>query len=129
MKRLFALLIVLAMLVTGTVFPARAADPAKDTTTYGDVDGDSNITAADALVVLKMAVGKQPVKDDAMAKAADVTGDYLSGGKITYNAADALEILKLVVGRTKLFPAEKLNPYATPIYDADGVLTEGQEVD
>ena len=67
---------------------------------YGDVDGDTKVTAADALEVLKSVVGKVTLTDD-QSKAADVDGS----GKV--DAADALEILKKVVGKIDKFPVEE----------------------
>ena len=62
----------------------------------GDVTGDGNIDAKDALAVLKAAVGKQDLTDS-QAKAADVNED----GKI--DAKDALEILKKSVKKPACF--------------------------
>ena len=59
---------------------------------YGDIDGDGNITSADALIVLKAAAGKTTLTDNEM-QAADVNAD----GKV--NSADALEILKYASGK------------------------------
>ena len=58
----------------------------------GDVNGDGNITSVDALMALKMAVGKLPVDF-----IADVNGPGYNGdGRVT--AVDALIILKASVG-------------------------------
>ncbi len=67
----------------------------------GDVDNDGNVTAADALEVLKSVVGKVTLTDDQF-KAADTDGN----GKA--DAADALNILKKVVGKIEFFPIEAL---------------------
>ncbi|MBR6549519.1 MAG: hypothetical protein IKT68_08275, partial [Clostridia bacterium] len=67
---------------------------------YGDVDGDGNVSAADALEVLKAVVGKSTLTDD-QTKAADTDGN----GKI--EAGDALNILKKVVNKIDKFPVEK----------------------
>ena len=58
----------------------------------GDINGDGNINAKDALEALKSAVGKVKL-NDAQKAAADVNGD----GNV--NAKDALEILKFAVGK------------------------------
>ncbi len=67
--------------------------------TYGDVDGDEKVTAADALEVLKSVVGKVTLTDE-QTVVADVDGS----GKA--DAADALDILKKVVGKIDKFPVE-----------------------
>ena len=66
----------------------------------GDVDGDGDVTAADALEVLKSVVGKVTLTDDQFI-AADTDGN----GKA--DAADALNILKKVVGKINEFPVEQ----------------------
>ena len=58
----------------------------------GDVDGDGNVAAADALLILKAVVGKAQLTAQEAA-AADLDGD----GNIA--AADALVVLKIVVGK------------------------------
>jgi len=68
-------------------------------TKYGDVDGDTKVTAADALEVLKSVVGKVNLTG-AQFTAADTDGN----GKA--DAADALNILKKVVGKIDHFPIE-----------------------
>lgn len=60
-------------------------------TKLGDLDGNGNITADDALAVLKHVVGSE-VLGDSGKPFADVNGD----GSVT--ADDALDILKMVVG-------------------------------
>ena len=67
--------------------------------TYGDVDGDGKVTAADALDVLKSVVGKVTLTEEQLVKA-DTDG---SG---TADATDALNILKKVVGKIDRFPVE-----------------------
>ena len=66
---------------------------------YGDVNGDSSVTAADALEILKTVVGKASLSAE-QKKKAEVSGD----GAITAN--DALLILKKVVGKIDRFPVE-----------------------
>lgn len=60
--------------------------------TIGDVNGDGDINAKDALAVLKISVGKL-TPTDAQKAVADINGDGKSDAK------DALEILKYVVGK------------------------------
>ncbi len=67
---------------------------------FGDVDGDQNVTATDALEVLKSVVGKVTLTDEQLVKA-DTDGN----GKI--EATDALNILKKVVGKIDKFPVEQ----------------------
>ena len=70
------------------------------TVLYGDVDGDTKVTAADALEVLKSVVGKVTLTE-AQFTAADTDGN----GKA--DATDALNILKKVVGKIEKFPIEQ----------------------
>jgi CARDB/Divergent InlB B-repeat domain/Dockerin type I domain len=63
---------------------------------YGDVNGDSKVLASDALKVLKIAVGSEPVPTGNEFKRADVDLNE----KIT--ASDALLILKSSVGQLEL---------------------------
>ncbi len=74
--------------------------PSQSTYTPGDVNGDGQVNAADALEVLRYAVHKADLTA-AQQAAADVTGD----GKI--NAADALLILRKAVGKLDRFPVEE----------------------
>ncbi|MBQ6819060.1 MAG: hypothetical protein IJP35_05585 [Clostridia bacterium] len=78
-------------------------EPIVGDVTYGDVDGDTKITATDALEVLKSVVGKTELTA-AQFKAADVSGD----GKV--GADDALLILQYVVGKIDHFPVEENDP-------------------
>ena len=66
---------------------------------YGDVDGDGQITAADALTILKAVVGNITLTQR-QTQLADVDGDAQVG------AADALWILKYVVGKVERFPVQ-----------------------
>ena len=74
--------------------PTPPDDPetSTDVPTAGDIDGDTVINAKDALVALKVAVGKAKLTE-AQKAVADVNKD----GQI--NAKDALEILKYAVGK------------------------------
>lgn len=78
-------------------------EPIVGDVTYGDVDGDTKISATDALEVLKSVVGKVELTA-AQFKAADVSGD----GKV--GADDALLILQFVVGKIDHFPVEENDP-------------------
>lgn len=69
-------------------------------TKYGDLNNDNEVNALDALIALKIAVGKQKA-DAAMMKLADVDGN----GKV--NANDALLMLKKAVNRIDKFPVEE----------------------
>ena len=62
----------------------------------GDINGDGNVTAVDALQALQAASGRITLTD-AQKEAADVTGD----GKVT--AVDALRILQFASGRITSF--------------------------
>lgn len=66
---------------------------------YGDVNGDGEIDAKDALEVLKAAVNKITLTEQ-QTKAADVDGNG------TLDAADALYILKYSVDKIEEFPVE-----------------------
>ena len=74
--------------------PTPPDDPetSTDVPSAGDIDGDTVINAKDALVALKVAVGKAKLTE-AQKAVADVNKD----GQI--NAKDALEILKYAVGK------------------------------
>ena len=72
--------------------PPDDPEPSTDVPTAGDIDGDTVINAKDALVALKVAVGKAKLTE-AQKAVADVNKD----GQI--NAKDALEILKYAVGK------------------------------
>ena len=69
-------------------------------TVYGDLDGDGEITAADARLTLRAAVGLEELPPE-QKKAADVDGD----GEIT--AADARLILRASVGLEDLTNRQK----------------------
>ncbi len=76
------------------------SQPSTPTVKLGDVNGDTDINAKDALEVLKFAVAKT-VLDQTQQTAAEVVGDD------DINAKDALEILKYAVGKITQFPIEK----------------------
>ncbi len=65
---------------------------------YGDADGNSDVTAADARLVLRMAVSLDPLPDDI--RYVDVDAD----GGVT--AADARLVLRKAVNLESVFPAE-----------------------
>jgi len=91
-----------AVIAALEVAPPPVDDPIPGPTdvVYGDLTGDGEVSAADALEVLKSVVGKVTLTDDQKV-AADVTDD----GEVS--AADALDILKKVVGKIDKFAAEK----------------------
>ncbi len=67
---------------------------------YGDVDGDSDVTAADARLALRIAVKLEEAGADAI-RAADVDGED------GVTAADARLILRFAVKLETAFPAQK----------------------
>lgn len=67
---------------------------------YGDLNNDKKVNATDALIALKIAVGKQKA-DEQLIKLADVDGNK------QVNANDALLILKKAVDKIKKFPVEE----------------------
>ncbi len=67
---------------------------------YGDVDLDGEVSAKDALEVLKYSVGML-IFDQQQLESAEVMGDF------TVDAKDALEILKYTVGNIAKFPVEE----------------------
>ena len=68
---------------------------------YGDLNNDGNKSAADALIVLRYIVGKEPNLSEAALLAADVSGED------GIDAVDALLILKYVVNKVHRFPVEQ----------------------
>lgn len=83
MKKILSLLLAAVMLFT-IVIPVFAAEK-------GDVDGDGTITAADARIALRMAVGLDTATDEQK-----LLADYDESG--TVDAADARILLRLSVG-------------------------------
>ncbi|HRT82679.1 MAG TPA: dockerin type I domain-containing protein, partial [Oscillospiraceae bacterium] len=76
--------------------------PANGNATYkakwlGDINGDGNVTAVDALIGLKHVTGEATLSEDQLALA-DVNGD----GKIT--ALDALILLQFISGKLTELP-------------------------
>ncbi len=94
MKRLLAVVLALALCLGLFVTAASAREAC-----YGDVDGNGNINASDALRVLKHAVGKTRLNGEQQTLA-DVNADD------AINASDALMILKRAVGKLSIFPVE-----------------------
>jgi len=76
-------------MIYGGTDPADMPDP-KSENTYGDLDGDGNITSADSLLILRASV-KLEEFDQTKTKLADVDGD----GSIT--SGDSLEVLRYSV--------------------------------
>ncbi|MDO4543959.1 MAG: dockerin type I domain-containing protein [Clostridia bacterium] len=93
----------LTVLVLLTLLPVGAG--AEEQALLGDADGDGNIFAVDASVVLRHLVAITPITDEQLKKNADADGD----GEIT--ALDAAAILRYVVGLDTLPPS---NPTVTP---------------
>ncbi|MBR4867927.1 MAG: hypothetical protein IKU10_02120, partial [Clostridia bacterium] len=75
---------------------------ARASTLYGDLDADGSVTAADALVVLKITVGKVTPTTEQL-ECGDVTADGQT------KADDALDILKFVVGKIDVFTAQVIH--------------------
>lgn len=96
-KRCGILLLAWIMLITAMPLTLAQSD-----VVYGDVNGDGQIAASDALVVLQFTVGKTTPTEQ-QAESGDVNAD----GKT--NASDALDILKFVVGKIKIFTAQLVN--------------------
>lgn len=69
-----------------------------DTIGLGDPNDDGQVDAKDALIVLRVAVGKMQIPDEAKA-VCDVNNDQ------QINAKDALEILKYAVGKPSILDA------------------------
>ena len=67
---------------------------------YGDLDGNGEITSADARLALRASVGLESLSAEAAA-AADVNGDN------TLSAGDARLILRYAAGLESEFPAKK----------------------
>ncbi|MBR4867960.1 MAG: hypothetical protein IKU10_02290 [Clostridia bacterium] len=97
MKKLIGLLLAVVLVVCVFAVPASAA---LEPSVYGDTDGDKEVTATDALNVLKLVVGKEsyPMYNACLW---DVDADW------DVTATDALEILKKVVGKVAIFKAEE----------------------
>ena len=119
MKRLWRTLLALwlaAALAAGGVTASALLDLDEPVGFYGDVNLDGAYNAADALVVLKRAVGKAKLNAK-QTGVADVSGD----GKI--DASDALMILKYSVDKLDKFPAGMVfDSYTltdTPYVDCD----------
>lgn len=71
-----------------------------DAEIFGDLNGDWFVDAKDALIVLKMAVGKMEITEDDL-----WYGDV--DGNTELDAVDALYILKYAVGKIEYFPVEE----------------------
>ena len=99
MKRLQSFLLIIALLFS-IVFVQPATLSLAATTNWGDGDNNGKINAGDALIVLKVAVGKQTVEDDIFLQL-----DVDASGKL--NANDALYILRYAVQKISRFPADQ----------------------
>ncbi len=96
-KRWIGLFMILAMLMTAVPVMSFA-----QSMKYGDLDGDTKITATDALEALKSVVGKVTLSDQQK-----IAGDVNVSSKV--DAADALMILQFVVGKISIFPAQEMS--------------------
>ncbi len=90
-----AVAVLLALALCLCAVPAALA--AKQEHRYGDLDESNTVNAADALQVLRIAVGKAKAEGVA-ATAGDVDGNK------ALNAADAMWILRFAVGKVTTFP-------------------------
>ena len=99
MKRFQSLLLVLCLLF-GILTTSPGTLTLAATRTWGDGDGNGNINATDALIVLKVVVGKQTVNDEIYTQL-DVDGS----GKL--DASDALQILRYAVMKITRFPVDQ----------------------
>ncbi len=106
MKKLQCICLAFVLLFTTAILPP-AAQTSADAIVYGDGNNDTKVNAADALIVLTVAVGKRQVSD-AIEKALDVDGS----GRL--DAGDALLILKYAVGLIDSFPVEESDDPVTP---------------
>lgn len=99
---------------TATPAPSETSEPPSPTptatpdvqVTYGDVNGDNDITLEDANIVLKMALSI--ISDPTKEKAADVDGS----GDVTLT--DANLVLKRALSIISEFPVETATPAPTP---------------
>lgn len=94
-KRLFSYLLAAALLLTLVPVGAWAAD-----ILYGDVNGDGNINAKDATLILRYSVGKLTEDQKFDEVAANVNADD------RVNAKDATLILRYSVNKLDKFPAD-----------------------
>lgn len=97
-----------------TAFAAKQ-EPAK--TYYGDVDTNGEVTAEDALLVLKHVVKLSVIEEELPLILADMTGDE------AISSEDALEILKTVVNLTELREYVAPQPTETPTPTPDPTPT------
>ncbi len=95
LQRVFSFLLIASLVLVSVHTVALA----KATVAYGDPDGDGNINATDALLVLRAAVGKIKVTNQQM-----TAGDVDASGEL--DAIDALMILQYAVDKLDKFPAE-----------------------
>lgn len=95
MKKILSLILAVTMLFSGVLF-AFAAEK-------GDIDGDGSITAADARLALRMAVGLEAVTEEIL-----LVADYDGNGNV--EASDARAILRKSVGLPDEKPAKPSEP-------------------
>lgn len=100
--KIIALCLSAALLLSGMVFSASAAETA--VRYWGDVNNDQKVNSQDALMILKHAVEITELTDEQKAAA-----DYDGGGII--NSADALVVLKMAV---EILPLEELTSEEVP---------------
>lgn len=86
--------------VDGTCSVCGAADPDAATVTYGDLNGDGEVTSFDANLIYAIANGKLATATEAQLAAADVNGD----GEVT--SFDANLVYAYANGKLTQFPAQ-----------------------
>lgn len=106
-KRIYCL--ILAMLIALSAFIVRIPTVSAINESLGDANGDKEVTATDALLVLQHSVGKYSLSSS-VAPLCDVNGDS------NINATDALLILQFSVGKIVRFPCDD-SPYTQKEYD------------
>ncbi|MBQ7688368.1 MAG: serine hydrolase [Clostridia bacterium] len=105
-KRTVVFVLIIALLQTAWVFPARAAGSYR---AHGDVDGNGKTEAADARLALRASVGLETL-DSTARLAAEVTGDdrlEAADARLILRAAVDLESVPLLHRFTQTDPANK----------------------
>lgn len=72
---------------------------------FGDVNGDTQIDVADAIVLLRYIVGLNDLEPDQIGRA-NVSASYDAEGNPTLDVGDAILVLRQIVGLTAEFPAQ-----------------------
>ena len=112
MKKVVSLLLVAALALCVCFVPASALASVGG---FGDTNADGEVSASDALSVLKHVVGKGKINQADLCFS-DVNFDY------KVDASDALDILKRVVGKINRFTAD--DNYYVNIKSVDGITVK-----